>query len=67
MEQMGWISVKKRLPLPHEQDEYLIAVKNKNKENGIWLYDVAFWNSEEFERSKTWEDILYWRPIDDPE
>lgn len=61
-----WIDAKKRLPLPYEQDKYLIAVKNKNKENGIWLYDIAFWNSEEFERSRTWEDILYWAKINQP-
>lgn len=61
-----WISTKKRLPLPNEQYHYLIAVKNKNKENGIWLYEVAFWNSEEFERHSTWEDILYWKYIEGP-
>ena len=61
-----WISTKKRLPLPNEQGDYLIAVKNKNKEDGIWLYEVAFWNSEEFERHSTWEDILYWKYIEEP-
>ena len=35
--------------------------------DGIWLYEVAFWNSESFERSGTLEDILYWCEISDPE
>ena len=45
---------------------FIMLQKNKNKENGIWLYEVAFWNSEEFERHSTWEDILYWKHIEEP-
>lgn len=61
---MNWIDFKKQVPT--KQDEYLIAVRNKNKEDGIWLYEVAFWNSESFERSSIWEDILYWCEIVEP-
>lgn len=60
----NWINVKKRLP--NEQCYVLIAVRNKNKEDGIWLYEVAFWCGDEFERSQTWEDILYWKYIEEP-
>ena len=62
---LKWVEFKKSVP--QKQDDYLIAVRNKNKEDGIWLYEVAFWNSESFERSGTWEDILYWCEISDPE
>jgi hypothetical protein len=60
----NWINVKKRLPT--EQCDVLIAVRNKNKEDGIWLYEVSFWCGDEFERSQTWEDILYWKYIEEP-
>lgn len=59
-----WVSIKKRVP--NKQSDVLIAVRNKNKEDGIWLYEVAFWCGNEFERSQTWEDILYWKYIDEP-
>ena len=59
-----WISTKKRFP--NKQSDVLIAVRNKNKEDGIWLYEVAFWCGDKFERSQTWEDILYWKYIDEP-
>lgn len=61
---MEWIDIREQVP--KTQDEYLIAVKNKNKEDGIWLFEVAFWNSERFERNSTWEDILYWAKIKEP-
>lgn len=62
---MNWIDFRNQVPT--KQDEYLIAVRNKNKEDGIWLYETAFWNSESFERNNTWEDILYWCEIVEPE
>ncbi len=63
----NWIDVKKRLP--ENGEEVLIAVKNKNKEDGIWLFDIAlFYEDEGFvERRSTWEDVLYWQPLDEPE
>lgn len=62
-----WIDVKKRLP--DNGDEVVIAVKNKNKEGGIWLFDIAiFYEDSGFEeRRSTWEDVLYWKPLIDPE
>ena len=63
----NWIKVTKRLP--ENGEEVLIAVKNKNKEDGIWLFDIAlFYEDEGFvERLRTWEDVLYWQPLDKPE
>ena len=62
-----WIDVKKRLP--DNGDEVVIAVKNKNKEDGIWLFDIAiFYEDSGFEeRRSTSEDVLYWKPLIDPE
>lgn len=52
----NWISTKKKLP--NEQNDYLIAIKYKNKEGSIWLYEVAFWYGEGFERSHDWGEVL---------
>lgn len=62
--EIKWVDAKIRLP--QKSGEYLIAVKNKNKEDGIWLFDISYWNGDEFERSRTWEDILYWTEIPNP-
>lgn len=62
--EIKWVDAKMRLP--QKIGEYLIAVKNKNKEDGIWLFDIANWNGDEFERSNTWEDVLYWTEIPKP-
>ena len=62
---MNWISFKKEVP--PRQDEYLVAVRNKNKEDGIWLYEVLYWNGRWFERNENWEDILYWCKVNGPE
>ena len=46
-----WINVKKRLP--DNGDEVVIAVKNKNKEDGIWLFDIAiFYEGSGFEERR---------------
>ena len=62
-----WIKISNKLP--EDGEEVVIAVKNKNKEDGIWLYDIAyFYEGEGFvERRSTWEDVLYWKPLTSPE
>lgn len=60
-----WIPVNERLP---HFDDWLVLVKvrNKNKENGIFLYDICYIDEETNtwgKRHHTWEDIIEWKPI----
>jgi hypothetical protein len=67
--QNEWISVKKSLPSVkngYVDTLVLIRVKNKNKEDGIYLKDVCAFDGEEWsKRYHTWEDITDWMPIPD--
>ena len=40
---MEWIKFTEESP-PSNGTEIIIAVRNKNKEDGIWLYDVCYYN-----------------------
>ena len=45
----------------------LAACKNKNMEDGIWLYDLCCYFSDTgWEDRINWEDVLYWAYIDEP-
>jgi hypothetical protein len=58
-----WISVKDSLPEPNDE-YYQVAVKNKNKDNGIFLYDIAQFSSDGIWcKSNTWEDVTHWAEI----
>jgi uncharacterized protein (UPF0335 family) len=62
-----WISVTEHLPSTKNGYIYelvLVCVKNKNKEDGIYLYDVSSFDGEVWtKRENTWENVLYWMPI----
>lgn len=60
-----WVDAKKKLPeIPEKQ--YRIAMRNKNKPDGMIICDTAVFNSEgEWIRFDSWEDVLYWRPFND--
>ena len=59
-----WIDVKN---LPDVGMEVITACRNKNKEDGIWLYDLCYWTGKEFEGRTNWEDVVKWIPSDDLE
>lgn len=59
---MNWISVKDRLP-ESEGEDWLVVVKNKNKEGGIFLCDVAHYENGKWYKSNTWEDVTHWMPL----
>jgi hypothetical protein len=60
---MEWISVKDRLPKIMDED-YLVLVRNKNKENGIFLYDIGNFTSDyTWSKSNTWEDVTHWMDL----
>lgn len=65
---MEWISVKDRLPSAQHVDELvLVCVKNKNKEDGIYLQDISSFDGENWsKRFHTWEDITHWMPLPEP-
>lgn len=60
-----WRKVEEKLP--HFDDGLvLVKVRNKNKENGIFLYDICYIDEETNtwgKRYHTWEDIIEWKPI----
>ena len=63
---MKWISVDDRLPESLDED-YLVAVKNKNKEGGIFLIDIGNFTSDKvWVKSNTWEKVTHWQPLPDP-
>lgn len=57
-----WIDIKK---LPNYGLYVLTACQNKNKPDGIWLYEVCYWTGEEFKGRTNWEDIVKWIPESD--
>ncbi len=59
-----WVDVKN---LPNVGMEVVTACRNKNKEDGIWLYDLCYWNGHKFEGRTNWEDVVKWIPSDDLE
>lgn len=62
-----WISVDTQLPSRdngYVDELVLIRCKNKNKPDGIYLYDVCAFDGESWcERLHSYEDILDWKPI----
>ena len=61
-----WISTK--IKFPKSGEKVLTACRNKNMEDGIWLYDLCYYFSDTgWEGRTNWEDVLYWKYIDKPE
>lgn len=62
-----WIKFTEKFP-PH-QEPIIIAMKNKNKEDGIWLYDLCkffggdYIDNNNWEEKVNWEIPIYWMPI----
>jgi len=58
---INWVDAKKRLPESWGED-YLTCRRNKNKEDGIWIYDVVQYEGE-WARPAGLEDIIYWAEL----
>ena len=62
-----WRDVNEELPSSKNgYVDYLVLVrcKNKNKEDGIWVYDMCYFDGIAWsERCHTWENIVSWKPI----
>lgn len=62
----SWINVSEKLPLDTDKD-YLVIVKNKNKENGIPIFDIANFSSDGiWIKNNTWEDVVCWSELPEP-
>lgn len=54
-----WIPITRELP--KVQDEYyIVCVKNKNKEDWIYIIDFAYFSEWDWRRTNTWENITHW-------
>lgn len=48
---------------PKITGDYLVVSKNKNKEDGIFLYEIAYYTGEEWDNRTNYEDIIAWCEI----
>ena len=61
-----WIKFTEKFP--PQQEPIIIAMKNKNKEDGIWLYDLCMFfggdytDNTNWEEKVNWEIPIYWMP-----
>jgi len=66
-EREEWVDIDRKLPScknGHIDSHVLVRVRNKNKSDGIWLYDVCSFDGESWgDRLHTWETITHWKPI----
>lgn len=66
LKENDWIPIEKAELVRGE--EFFIAVRNKNKADGIWLYDKAIFDEEgNWIQIDTWEKILYVKTPTPPE
>ena len=60
-----WVHVSDKLP-PIEDKDYLVVVRNKNKEDGIPIQDIANFTGGTWIKNNTWEDVVYWTELPVP-
>lgn len=62
-----WIKFTEKFP--PQQEPIIIVMKNKNKEDGIWLYDLCMFfggdytDNNNWEEKVNWEIPIYWMPM----
>lgn len=59
-----WHEVSKEVPTNCGADIF-VACRNKNKEDGIWLYDLIHCWEGKWEPRVNWEDPVMWAYVDD--
>jgi len=63
---INWVAVSEKLPSRPDED-YLVVVRNKNKEGGIPLIDIGNFSSDGiWIKANTWEDVVYWAELPEP-
>jgi hypothetical protein len=61
-----WVAVTKKLP-PRPDEDYLVVMRNKNKEGGIPLIDVKNFTSDGvFVGGNHWENVVFWAELPEP-
>lgn len=58
----GWHNISEEIP--EFGDTVIVACKNKNKEDGIWLYDLIHCWEGKWEPRENWEAPLKWISVD---
>lgn len=48
---------------PKSTEDYLVVCKNKNKEDGIYLYEIAYYTGDGWDNRTHWEDIIAWMEL----
>ena len=48
---------------PKSTKDYLVVCKNKNMEDGIYLYEVAYYTGDGWDNRTNWEDIIAWMEL----
>jgi hypothetical protein len=63
---INWVAVKDKLPLRPDED-YLVVMRNKNKEGGIALQDIKNFTSDgTWVGGNNWEDVVAWAELPKP-
>ena len=63
---INWVAVSDKLPNRMDED-YLVCVRNKNKEGGIPIQDIGNFSSDGvWIKANTWEDVVYWAELPKP-
>ena len=63
---INWVAVSEKLPTRMDED-YLVCVRNKNKEGGIPIQDIGNFSSDGvWIKQNTWEDVVYWAELPKP-
>lgn len=63
---INWVAVSEKLPTRMDED-YLVCVRNKNKEGGIPIQDIGNFSGDGvWIKQNTWEDVVYWAELPNP-
>lgn len=63
---ISWVAVTKKLP-PRPDEDYLVVMRNKNKEGGIALMDIKNFTSDGiFVGGNNWENVVFWAELPEP-
>ena len=63
---VDWVATSDKLPTRMDED-YLVCVRNKNKEGGIPIQDIGNFSSDGvWIKQNTWEDVVFWAELPKP-
>lgn len=63
---INWVAVTERMP-PRPDEDYLVVMRNKNKEGGIALQDIKNYTSDgTWVGGNNWENVVAWAELPEP-